>query len=224
MRAAVVSPYSTGKIVRALKGHGFSLSARPQFVFTYGGDGTILEAERRYPGVPIVPMQRSKICSRCSVYSLADVRRVARAILKGKYRVAEEQKVEAVFRGRKVYALNEIQIHLRDPRRALRFSVRSCKKFYREVIADGLAAATAYGSHAYYRSMGYAPFRRGVRIGFSNAWPRLPGLEINTSATIRILRESAWLAADNHFLVAMKKGDSVTIKPSRKRARFVVLI
>lgn len=223
MRIAVVSPYSTKKIIEELKIRWFSLSARPQFVFTYGGDGTILEAERCYSGVPIVPVQKSKICSRCSVYSAADVGKIVSRIAAGKYRIAEEQKVMAVFRGRKISALNEIQLHLRDPRRALRFSVRSGKKFYKEIIGDGLVAATAYGSNAYYRSMGYAPFRRGIRIGFSNVWPRLPSLEINKSATIKILREPAWLAADNHFLAAMRKGDSVKILPSRQKARFVVL-
>ena len=171
----------------------------------------------------MVPVQRSRICSNCSVYSLFDLKQVIKAIGKGRYSVAEEQKVEAVFNGRKVSALNEIQLHVKDPRRALRFSLRAPRMKYREIISDGLVAATPYGSTAYYRSIGYAPFKSGIRIGFNNAWPRLPAMEVKKKAVVKLLRESAWLAADNFFKAEMKKSDKITIKPSKKKARFVVM-
>ena len=66
MKASVVSDYDTTKIVKILKKHGFVLSSSPELVFTYGGDGTILDAERKFPGVPIVPIQNSRICSRAN--------------------------------------------------------------------------------------------------------------------------------------------------------------
>lgn len=223
MHVAVVSPYDREKIVRLLKKAGFVISAKPQFVFTYGGDGTILQAEQCFSGVPIVPVQKSRICSNCSVYSVSDIGKVAGEIKKGKFRIAKEGKVEAVFKGRKLHALNEIQLHVKDPRKALRFSVRAGKTRYRELIGDGLVAATRYGSTAYYRSLGYVPFRKGVRIGFNNVWPRLPALELGGTAIIRILREPAWLIADNAVKLGMKEGDFVAIRPSKKKARFVVV-
>ncbi len=88
---------------------------------------------------------------------------------------------------------------------------------------DGLVAATPYGSTAYYRSIGYAPFKSGIRIGFNNAWPRLPSAEIGKAALVRVVREEAWLIADNFFKTGMKRGDKVVIRPSKKIARFVVL-
>ncbi len=223
MRVAVVSPYNRQRIEKTLKARGFVVSPDPEIVFTYGGDGTILEAERKFSGVPIVPVQKSRICSNCSVYSLFDLGKVMKAIEKGMYSVAEEQKVEAVFKGRKVSALNEIQLHVKDPRRALRFSLRTPRMKYSEVVGDGLVAATPYGSTAYYRSIGYAPFKSGIWIGFNNAWPRLPSAEIGKAAVARIIREEAWLIADNFFKAEMKRGDKVVIRPSKKIARFVVL-
>jgi NAD kinase len=223
MNVALVSHYDKKPILDALKKHGFSLSSRPKFVFTYGGDGTILEAEKCYPGVPLIPIQRSTICSHCSVYSVSDLDKMLHAIKSGKYSIKEEKKIEAVFQGRTISALNDIQIHLKDPRRAVRFSVKTKKKFYKEVVGDGIVAATPYASDSYYRAIGYKPFKSGLRLGFNNAWPKLPSIDIGKGVVITITRENAWLAADNFFLRTIKRWESVTIRPSKKKARFVVL-
>jgi len=128
MRIAVVSHYDKKQVAKTLKRYGFAFSTDPEIVFTYGGDGTILEAEHRFPGMPIVPIQKSKICSNCSVYSVYDVKKVIENIKQGKYRIKEEETVEAVFKGKRIAALNEIQIHIKDPRKALRFSLKTGNK------------------------------------------------------------------------------------------------
>jgi len=222
MRAAIVSHYNTRPIERALKFHGFEISKNPDFVFTLGGDGTILQAENMYPGVPLVPVSKSNVCAHCSVYSVSDLDHVLHDIKSGNYRIKEERKIEAVFAAKTIRALNEIQVHVADPRRAVRFLLESGKTKYNEVISDGLVAATPFGSTAYYRTIGYEPFKSGFRIGMNNAWPRLPPLDLKEKAVVRITREKAWLLADNFYKEEMKKGDSVVIKPSKRVAKFVV--
>ncbi len=221
MRAAIVSHYDKTAIANAIKRHGFLLSPKPQFVFTYGGDGTILEAESMFPGIPLVPVQKSRICSHCSVYSVVGLDRALHAIRQGKYSIRKEQKIEAVFKGKSIHALNDIQVHVKDPRRALRFSVRSGKLFYKEIIGDGFVASTSYGSGAYYRAIGNTPFKKGIRLGFNNVWPRLPFAQIDREASVKIIREHAYLAADNFFLKEIRPGDSIKIRQSKKIARFV---
>lgn len=221
MRAAVVSPYRKERVVRMLRDRGFKISNDPQVVFSYGGDGTILEAERRFPGVPIAPIQKSRICSNCSIYSVADLDRAVQKIVAGKFRVKEEMKIEASFKGKRIAALNEIQMHIADPRRALRFSVRNGVN-YGEIIGDGIVAATPFGSTAYYRSIGYTPFSSGLRIGFNNAWPRLPAIETK-KAVVVLRRGSALLLADNFFKRDMKEGDRFIVRESKQKARFVVV-
>jgi NAD kinase len=223
MRAAIVTHYEIADLSLALKRHGFLLSKKPQFVFTYGGDGTILEAERKFPGIPLIPVQRSRMCSHCAVYNVYGFDKTLHALRRGRYKIKEEKKIEAVFRGRIISALNDIQVHMKDSRRALRFSVKSQKIFYKEVVGDGVVAATPYASGAYYRALGYRPFRHGCRLGFNNVWPKLPSLDVGKGVVVRLIREKAWLAADNFFLKEMRPGDSVRIKQSKKKARFVVI-
>jgi NAD+ kinase len=222
MKAALLSHYPANKIMNLLVRNGFHISADPEFVFTYGGDGTILEAEHKYPGVPVVPVQKSEICANCSVYSVTSLRSVLEKIKRGNFSIKEEPKIEAVFQGRKISALNEVQVHVRDPRRALRFSLRSGKTNYRQLIGDGIIASTPFGSTAYYRSIGYKSFRSGLRIGFNNVWPKLPYLEIKDSAELKLLRGEAWLTGDNCFIKKMDAGDRVVVMPSKEKARFVL--
>lgn len=222
MKAAVVSDYNAKKLIGMLKKHGFSLSSNPEYVFTYGGDGTILDAERKFSGVPIAPVQNSRVCSKCRSYFVHNLGNVLEAIKKRKYVVVEETKIQAIFKGRKVHALNEVQIHSSDPRKAIRFSFKTKNKNYRELIGDGVIVATPYGSTGYYRSIGYKPFKTGLMAGFNNIWPRLPAVPLG-KCTIRIVRENGWIAADNFFLENMNEGDMVVIKKSNKKARFLVI-
>lgn len=222
MQAAVYSPYGKQKIFGELKRHGFSISGKnPGFVFVYGGDGSILKAEHLYPGIPKVPMRKSIICSKCRHYGLSNLGRLASAINAGKFRVKEETKIEAVIGGKRITALNEIQVRNADPRKALRFSLQAGKT-RKEIIGDGFVAATPYGSTGYYRSMGYKPFKSGIRIGFNNVWPNMKPVKTGT-CTVKIIRESAVLAADNFFVRKLSKGDTVAIRKSRNKARFVVV-
>jgi NAD kinase len=222
IRAAIVTHYNPKDISGILKKNGFALSKRPKFVFTYGGDGTILEAEKKYPGIPIVPVQRSRICRHCEVRSVAGLGGALGAIRSNKFTIAKEEKIELVHGKKVICALNEIQVHIKDPRKALRFSLKSKNINLREVVGDGIVASTSYASDAYYRAIGCKLFGSGLRIGFNNVWPRIRPIRIAEPVRVTMIRQNAYVAADNFYLKTITPGESIIIRPSNRYARFVI--
>jgi len=219
MKIWVVSHHDKKAIENDAREAGAVLDEKtPEFVLTYGGDGTILDAERKYPGVPKVPVKRSHVYSRCRVYSANEVREVLDKIRAGSYKIKEETKVEADFNGKRVVGLNEVQIRNKYPNKALRFSINESKE---EFIGDGVVVATPYGSSAYYKALGYKPFKSGIRLGFNNIMSRHESIEV-TEVRIKIIREAGLLLADNDSsTIELKPGDVVTVRKSSSAARFV---
>lgn len=225
MRIWIESIYDVSVMLRKVRKSGLMVSRKtPDYVIAYGGDGTILAAESKYPGTPKIPLSRSMICSKCVYYRPEDLGTVLDKLDHGKFRIARTPKVEASFNGRKLAGLNEVQVRNKDQRRALRFSLQvdGRKSIF---IADGLVASTPYGSTGYYNSLGYAPFPRGIRIGLNNPTTPRRHYELKKSARVRILRETGVLTADNQpALIELKKGGSVTIRESEQMARFVYFL
>ncbi len=221
MRAAIYSPYKKQGIIEKLRKNGFLVTEQnPDIIFVYGGDGSILNSEKLFPGIPKVPLQRSKICSKCRTYNVSGLGELLEKISSGNFRIKEETKIEAVAGGKRLMALNEIQIRNEDLRKSLRFSLSCFPE--KEIIGDGVVVATPYGSTAYYRSLGYAPFSKGIRIGFNNVWPKMAAITTD-KCTIKVLREDAVIAADNFFVKRLRKGDTIVIRKSQRKARFVIV-
>ncbi|MBI4176662.1 MAG: NAD(+)/NADH kinase [Candidatus Aenigmarchaeota archaeon] len=226
MRIWIESPYDFAKIERMVRKSGIKVSrTRPDFVIAYGGDGTILIAERKYPGVPKIPIPKSRICGKCFNYSAGNLPLVLEKLKKKEYTIQKETKVEGIYRNKKIIGLNEIQIRNRKPNVALRFSLKSGSVNYKMVIGDGLVASTPYGSTAYYRAMGYDPFAHGIRIGLNNCMPKSEPIEIRKIAKVKILREEGVLLADNNDkFISLEPGSVVTIRQSKEKARFAKIL
>ena len=223
-RVWVESSRPKDELEKLVRDAGFKLDEKePEVVITYGGDGSILHAEAKYPGIPKLPIRENTISSKCESYSIGQIPKILAKLSEGKYKTYEQTKVEAYFGGRSLIGLNEVQIHTKVPTHAIRFSFEMGKIKIGELIGDGLVAATPHGSTAYYRSMGGKPFGKGIRIAFNNTWPRRKPVELKGGvAIVKLLRDNAWLAADNNpEMASLKPGDTVEIRQCESRAVFV---
>lgn len=201
---------------------------KPDFVITYGGDGTILRSERRYPGIPKITIRGSERCSKCN-YTENELEDVLIKIDNGTYKLNEEKKLETTFQGKKYLSLNEVQIHNSSPIRAIRFSIyMDSLPLFENIIGDGAIIATPFGSSAYFSSIGGEKFDKGIGIGLNNPYNvRLKPVIIDSGFEpeiyMKILRDDGLLLFDNdEHIINVKGGDEIKVQISNDTAKFVV--
>ncbi len=240
-RVAVVSQ-KAAQVRLLLKKHGFSVvsspSAKPDVVVAFGGDGTILESERRYPGVPKLSARDSRHCHLCTVrYAGKHAREVVcwsclqtgiDALKDGAFDVVSHAKVDAVFGKEKLTGLNEVQLHNPDPRRAVRFSIAADgRTLAHDVIGDGVLLATPFGAGGYFRSICRQSFDSGFGLALNNPVEAAgPWFFSNTppSVHVKMERGPGWVLADNAARkLIVPNGGKVVFRRSPHVARFVAL-
>lgn len=212
MRIAVVSR-KENNIADILKGLGHKVvSWKPEMVIAFGGDGTFLKSERDYPNVPKVFIYGSETCKSCCVN---DIDKILQNIPGLKFR--EEIKLEAEVHGKRIFALNEINVHYNPPR-ALRFDVRLNGKLVGEnVIGDGIVVSTPFGSTAYFHAITGRKFMKGIGIAFNNPTKKLRTIiaKENSEIEIVIKRENGIVAWDDSLkTIPIKEGDVIRIRKS----------
>jgi len=185
---------------------------KPELVVAFGGDGTFLRAERNYPNVPKVFIYSSKTCKSCCVN---DVEKILQKIPGFKFR--EEMKLEAEIKGKRIFALNEINIHYNPPR-ALRFDVHVNGKLVAEnAIGDGVVVATPFGSTAYFHSITQRKFTKGIGIAFNNLTKKMRSIVAKENSEIEVVvkREPGIVAWDDCLkTIPIKEGDVIKIRKS----------
>jgi len=220
-----------------LKAHGFVIDRlRPDFVVSFGGDGSALVAEQLYPGIPRLTIKHSSVCEKCIVGEDHMLSEVFGKIKKKRYRIIEEMKLEAIVDGnnhKRLIGLNEINIANAVPIKAIRFDVVVNKKSVgiRNLIGDGVIIATPYGSSAYYNMITGRHFSKGIGIAFNNTQQldtrkkmTYKHAKTDTEIKVRINRGPALLCADNNTtMISLKEGDVVTIRKAKGKARLIKL-
>jgi len=224
-RALVVSRKDTSKIKGALAAEGFKVvEGNPDFIVCYGGDGTVLFSERKFPGVPKLIIKTSPVRRKCD-HTLDDLRNILSKIREGNYCLHKKMKLETEAKGRKLVGLNEIQIHLKLPIHAVRFSLSVDGKEYEDLIGDGVIVATPFGSTGYYEATGGKRFTKGIGISFNNLHNgKIKSFVVPEDSTVKLTvsRGPAWLLADNNknFIELLAK-DALTIRKSESIANFI---
>lgn len=178
----------------------------PEVVVCYGGDGTLLSAERQWPGVPKVPIRNSRRGNRCIAHPASEV--LAR-LASGQLVSSRCIKIACIIRHSgdhepelHVTAMNEINVHMGRINSAVRFVLWLGEDAYeggREILGDGLVVSTPFGSTAYFCHITRGVFHTGIGIAFQNTTEHVNHLIVPEDTPIRVLitRGPAMLAYDN---------------------------
>jgi NAD+ kinase len=194
----------------------------PDFVISYGGDGTLMKSEHKFPGVPKILLCDSGVCKKCSPYSNEEI---LEKIKNGKYVIEESWKLEAEANSKRIIAMNDIIVHNRDARHAIRYRLwNNDQEIGKEIIGDGVVIATPFGSTAYYRSITDSFFEVGIGIAFNNSTEQSDHMVVKEDGKIKIkiTRGPALVYADNQEeFIELEKDDEVTIKKSNQIVKIV---
>lgn len=217
MKAAVLARDGAREEAEELvRAHGFEIvTDEPELVMSYGGDGTLLIAEERYPGVTKVPLKKSEICKKCSLLPNEELLEAIRA---GAFAVEELYKLEARFGDTTLRAASEISVRNEDPRRAIRFQFRiDGRPWSHELIGDGILFSTPFGSTGYYRSITRSFFETGLGIAFNNVTEPVDHLIVSDAAEIAVTvtRGPALLIADTQErVISLPTGTEISLRRS----------
>lgn len=198
----------------------------PDAVICYGGDGTLLSAEQKWPGITKVPIRNSRRGVRMLDYPAEDV---IDRLAEGKLVTTEFIKLVATVTSNEsevsFQAMNEINIQLGRTTSALRFRAWIDDEPFEkgvEIIGDGFLVSTPFGSTAYYRQITRGIFYSGLGIAFKFTSELINHLVIKEESTFRaeITRGPAVVAHDNApDTFALESGDQIIVRKHPQKAR-----
>jgi len=210
------------RIISAKGGSASGGKRNPDFVISYGGDGTLMQSEHEFPGIPKIILKGSLICKKASCFSNEDI---LESIKKGDFNIKNYFKLEAIVENRKLLAVNDIIIHNKNPRHAIRYRVWiDEKEMGRDVIGDGVIIATPFGSTAYYRSITDSFFELGIGVAFNNSTEQFDHMVLkeDSEIKIKIVRGPAVVYGDNQEdHIDLSIGSGVTVRKSKKFMKLV---
>jgi NAD+ kinase len=190
----------------------------PELIITHGGDGTLLGAERQYPGIPKLALRDCQMNPKCEKHALHN-------ILVENFESLEIIKLEAHdHNGNCLIAVNDVVLHNADPCSAIRYRIWiDGKPFLQQIVGDGVVAATPFGSSAYYRSITGSTFNVGFGLAFNNSTEPMNHLVLSEESIIEIMvtRGPALLFSDNASeRLLINQGERIKIAVSKQKTIF----
>ncbi len=201
-------------------------TANPELIISYGGDGTLLGAEREFPEVPKCPIRDSQSSQKCKHH---DERSVLDALFSGQLRTTELIKVEGRHENgdTRTCGINDVVIDRKNQASAIRYRLWINDLLYaRHIVGDGIVLSTPFGSSGYYRSITHSLFTLGLGLAFNNATEAVNHLVIEQTSkiTVEIVRGPAIMFADNDpRREHLAEGDRVVLSRASSRAKVVGL-
>lgn len=191
-------------------------------IICYGGDGTLLTSENRWPGVPKVPIKNSRRGIRCLPHPPEEIleRLAAGRLVRTEYiKLAGEVRFHDESQpARKLTAVNEFNVHMGLINSAVRFRLWVDGEAYgenTEIVGDGFVMSTPFGSTAYFNHITGGEFYAGIGIAFKSSTERTSHIIVPETAVCRvgITRGPATLAFDNSTdYIDLAQGDELTVR------------
>ncbi len=186
---------------------------KPDLVISHGGDGSLLGAERLYPGIPKCPIRDRKQNPKCPLHSELTT---LENLFSGKLDRSLLEKVLATTgNGTILKGLNDLVLSRELVSSAIRYRVWVDDTLFRsQVVSDSLVIATPFGSTGYFQSITHGNFKAGLGLAFNNAMdgPNFTVLPPCAKVRVQILRGPALLAADNNpNMTLLKDQDSIQV-------------
>ena len=209
-----------------LLGHNV-VDTNPEIVISYGGDGSFLFSEKKYPGVPKLITRDESICEKCVE---GDHMFLLDKIMAGKYSIKKYPKLETTIirNGKrtvlKSLAINDVVIRNLEQFHAIRFDLFiGPKKIGKEYVGDGIVVATSFGSTGYYYAITKTSFNSGIGLALNNTMTKKNNHRLSSDKIKFVLnRNLAGLSVDNESKVLIiKPGDVIEIKKSKKVFRII---
>ncbi|MHC4844932.1 MAG: NAD(+)/NADH kinase [Planctomycetota bacterium] len=203
----------------AVERAGLQLVERdPQVVLCHGGDGTLLRAEREWPGAPKLPVRVGTRARLCPAHSLDGA---LTALAEGRLDQASLEKLELVVGRRTFLALNDVVLRNENPATAVRFRLIMNGTDSGELTGDGVVFATPFGSTGYYRSITGESITAGFGIALNNSTDgrRLLPAADTKGVDTELLRGPAVVVYDNDLrAIPMRDGQVFRVQRSEQRA------
>jgi len=207
------------------------VSADPDAVVCYGGDGTLLTAEHEWPCVPKVPIRNSRRGNRCIAHPAAEVieRLAAGTLVRTEYLKIEcaLRRAGAAKPDSPLTAMNEFNLHMARINSAVRFRMWLDDEPYnagQEILGDGFVISTPFGSTAYFDHITRGFFHSGIGIAFKSTSEHTNHVIVSDNVVFRIViaRGPATLAYDNSTeYIDVAEGDEIVV---RKHPRPAVIM
>ena len=166
---------------------------KPDFVISYGGDGTLLRSEFSYPSIPKLFIKNTKIGKLAQKKENSEI---LEKFFSGAFHVKKIKKLEAYINGKKnILAAVEITLHNANPRSGVRYTVRiDNDEIHHELIGDGVIVCNTLGATGYYKSITDSYFETGIGLAFNNSTEQADHL---------VLRN------DRHIFITLTRGPGI---------------
>ncbi len=198
------------------------VDADPDAIVCYGGDGTLLTAELRWPGIPKAPIRNSKRGHRCIAHPAAEV---LERLASGGLVPSAYMKLEcALTQGGNgdllcsLSAMNEFNVHMGRINSAVRFKLFFNGEPYEdgiEIVGDGFVISTPFGSTAYFNQITRGVFHAGIGIALKSTAHYTSHMILPEDVEVRALitRGPAVLAFDNsQDYFTLEEGDELLVR------------
>ena len=200
-------------------------------VVVFGGDGTLLNAARKYLNydIPILGINMGNVGFLTDI-STDNFEKTIKEVLNGNYKIEERNLVSAKFGNNHLYGLNEVVIHSGAYAQLMRYRLNVNDKVVYEQRSDGLIIATPTGSTAYALSAGGPIIHPSLDV-----WTILPMLPQSLSSRPFIIstdekvemdlfdgpNENAKICVDGQDDIDIPYGEKILISKMEKTLKLV---